>query len=203
MSVPAWLADVIAGMMLAYAVYCVGRLVAGGLLHRRVERDVDVTHLVMAVAMAGMLIAALDPFDAVVWEVAFGVSTAWFGWRTVRALRRPATMDWHLPAHLMASGAMLYMFLAVRSSTAGAAMPGMAMGAAGGGPRTVRFPEIAVLLALYLMADAVRTLDRVTLLNQSTPLAGSGTRPLLAPRSAACCQATMGVAMGYVLITML
>ena len=43
--------------------------------------DIDVAHLLMAIAMAGMLAASLQTLPNGAWEVIFGVLTAWFAYR--------------------------------------------------------------------------------------------------------------------------
>jgi hypothetical protein len=190
----------------------------------------------------------------------FGAAMVWFGWRTIRSYRdgqagsRAATHPGqhaathpgqhaathpgqhaaaHPGQHLLASGAMLYMFLAAPSVTAGGlAAGGTAMAAAG-----ARIPTFALLLAVALRGYVSWTPDRRTSL---TPAAGtvaaggqapvpaavtvaaSGQAPAPAAvtvaaggrapvpsaqamslRLAAGCEIVMGVAMGYMLITML
>ena len=55
MTGPSWLADGFAGLMLLTAVYCAGRLAAARIQRRPTERDVDLVHALMGVAMAGLL----------------------------------------------------------------------------------------------------------------------------------------------------
>ena len=115
MSGPAWLADAFAAIMIATAAYCLSRLVAAGRLGRPTERDVDATHVLMGVAMAGMLVPELNSLPRVGWVVIFSLSAAWFGGQILIAWRgaHPGQPDprHHLP-HLLASAAMLYMLLA-------------------------------------------------------------------------------------------
>jgi hypothetical protein len=58
---PAWLAAIFAAASLAVAVYCAGRLVVARGWHRLTELDTDGAHVVMGVAMAGMLVSGLRP----------------------------------------------------------------------------------------------------------------------------------------------
>ncbi len=143
MAGPSWLAGLLAAVMIATAAYCVSRLVAAWRWRRPAEGDVDAAHVLMGVAMAGMLVPRLDPFGDAGWEVVFGVAAAWFGGRATRqylgqrAGRRRAghhVHQVHYLHHLLASGAMLYM-LACAAGVAGAtpgapaadpSMPGMA-----------------------------------------------------------------------------
>src|ERR1700722_19471312 len=85
MSGPPWLAGILAALMIAPAAYCASRLVIARARRRADERDVDLVHTVMGVAMAGMLVSWLNPLPDVVWAVMFGAGTGWFGWRAWRS----------------------------------------------------------------------------------------------------------------------
>jgi hypothetical protein len=80
---------------------------------------------------------------------------------------------------------MLYMFLAVPKAPMATAMSG------------TRSPVPALLLAVFMLAYAARTADRLT-----AP-ADPPARSLLAPRCAALCKIAMGLTMGYTLVLML
>ena len=56
---PAWLTAIFAAASLAVAIYCAGRLVVARRAHRPTELDTDGAHVIMGVAMAGMLISGL------------------------------------------------------------------------------------------------------------------------------------------------
>ena len=56
---PAWLTDIFAGVMITVAAYCAGRLVVARWWRRPTDVDSDGMHVVMGVAMAGMLVAGL------------------------------------------------------------------------------------------------------------------------------------------------
>lgn len=169
---PSWLTDSVAAIMLVTAVYCAGRLVVARLRSSRVEHDSDVAHLLMGVAMAGMLLPHLDPLGDTVWEAVFAAAALWFaarlflGWRASDTARRVAG---HHVLHLVLSVAMLYMYLAQPSgkgdSTAGSGMAGMS----GMTDSGVRYPTAALGLALLLCAFAVVVIDR------TPPLTVSGT----------------------------
>jgi hypothetical protein len=172
MSVPAGLLDVFAAVMLLVAAVSATRLVIAGRAGRLgrpadPDADIDVSHLLMGVAMAGTLVAALTTLPAAAWEAVFALLTAWFAYRVLREYRggrglRALVSEHHAP-HLLHSAAMLYMFLALRStspssraisgSTSSAAMSGM--GSAG-----LRLPTLALLFAFLLVAYVVADLDR-------------------------------------------
>ncbi len=178
---PSWLAGTFAVIMLVMSAYCTSRLLAARWWHRHTERDVDAVHVLMGVAMAGMLVPRLNPLWDGGWEAVFAIWTAWFGGQMIRAGRhrggnglRPAH---HLP-HLLSSGAMLYMLLAVTSGVAtGAAQVRPMAGATGAAGR---LPALALVLALAILGHVIWTTDRLTSL---APVAGTGPRAL--PRAQA------------------
>jgi hypothetical protein len=163
MTGPSWLADFLAVVMIATAAYCFSRLVAAWRWQRRTDYDVDGVHILMGVAMAGMLVPRLNPFWDGGWEVIFAAAAAWFGWQTLRGYRselavgrRWATL--HLQ-HVVACGAMLYMFLAVAPAKAASSGSGMVMGSPGS---ATRFPTLALLLTLALVCFVIWNADRFT-----------------------------------------
>ena len=59
MAAPTWLTAVFAALMLTVAIYCAGRLTAAGRWRRPTELDTDAGHVLMGLAMVGMLVARL------------------------------------------------------------------------------------------------------------------------------------------------
>jgi hypothetical protein len=122
---PAWILDALAGVMLAVAGVSAVRL-AGARPWRRgtAVTDTDVGHLLMAIAMAGTLAAGLRTLPGAAWVAIFAVLTSWFGYRVAREARAGgvrALAGRHCTPHLVHSGAMIYMFLALpRLAAAGA-----------------------------------------------------------------------------------
>jgi len=159
---PAWILDALAGVMLAVAGVSAVRL-AGARPWRRgaVVADTDIGHLLMAIAMAGMLAAGLRTLPTAAWVTVFSVLTGWFGYRVAREARASgvrALTGRHCTPHLVHSGAMIYMFLALPPlAAAGAGMAGM--DAAGPG---LRQPSLALVFALILAAAAVWDLDQLS-----------------------------------------
>jgi hypothetical protein len=177
---PGWLGDGFAVVMILTAVYCAGRLALSRWRRRPTETDVDAVHVIMGVSMAGMLVPGLRVLPNGVWAVVFTGWAAWFGgrmllnWAVSRdglvAGARPGA--WQHGQHLLASLAMLYMLLAMRTapaSPAGAAGP---MGVSGSGAG--RFPTLALLLTLGLLAYAIWTTDRLGSMATVAALAGDG-----------------------------
>jgi hypothetical protein len=168
MTVPAWLLDIFAAIMLAVAAVSALRLAAARPWQRGgpgADADIDLAHLLMGIAMAGMLTASLTTLPDGAWEAVFAVTTAWFAWRVARDVRgrgASALAGGHHAPHLVHSAAMLYMFGAVAAPMGTVAEPAMAgMGGAAGGMSTLRFPTIALVFALLLAGYAVWDLDQV------------------------------------------
>ena len=210
---PAWLTAIFAAASLAVAIYCAGRLVVARRWHRPTELDTDTAHVVMGVAMAGMLVSGLRTLPSAIWEVVFAAGAAWFGYRMLQARRGARPSPWrssHPLPHLVECAAMAFMFLILPAS---AAARGMTMTAT-----ESRFSFLTLPLALFLFGYVVWLGDRVTLhapalaiaapTGDTRPPIGSGsgfaaTQSYLAPRCAAICKITMGITMGYMLILML
>ena len=218
---PAWLTGIFATASLAVAVYCAGRLIAARRWRRPTELDTDGAHVVMGVAMAGMLVSGLRTLPSTIWEAVFAAGAAWFGYRMLRARRGARPSPWrtsHPLPHLVECGAMAFMFLILP-----AAAP--AEGTASGMSMTMtatesRFSFLTLPLAVFLFGYVVWLGDRVALhvpalaaaTGDARPATGPGsssgsgsaaTRYYLAPRCAVICKITMGITMGYMLILML
>ena len=217
---PAWLTAIFAAASLAVAVYCAGRLVVARRGHRPTELDTDGAHVIMGVAMAGMLVSGLRTLPSTIWEVIFAAAAVWFGYRMLQARRGAQSSPWrssHPLPHLVECAAMVFMFL-ILPAAAGAATSSVSMTMTA---TESRFSFLTLPLAVYLFGYVVWLGDRVTLHAPALTLAtapasagprpgyGSGSpspepaRPYLAPRCAAICKITMGITMGYMLILML
>ena len=170
MSVPAWLLDAFAAVMLLVAAVSATRLTIaaragrlGGLADP--DADIDVSHLLMGIAMAGTLVAALTALPSTAWEVVFALLTVWFAARVVREYRgghglRALVSEHHAP-HLLHSAAMLYMFLALRPPARTGAADSASPAMSGMNPAGLRLPTLALLFAFLLVAYVVADLDRV------------------------------------------
>jgi hypothetical protein len=162
---PAWLLDILAAVMLVVAAVSAARLVAarrwpGG--SGAAPAYVDIAHLLMAIAMAGMLVASLQTLPDGAWEVIFGLMTAFFACRVARDARVSglrALAGGHCAPHLIHAASMLYMFLALTGPVAGGpgGMAGMA-GPAG----TLAFPALAFVFTLLLISYNVWDLDQLS-----------------------------------------
>jgi hypothetical protein len=193
---PSWLVGLLAAVMIATAVYCASRLAAAWRRRRPTGYDVDVAHVLMGAAMAGMLVprapGALSASPA-------GERCDAVHLRLRRRVGRGRARGAHgRPVH------------------AGRAMGGGILAGRAG------FPSLTLGLALALFASMIWAVDRV--LASPTPVAvasagnpatpewgpaAPGRNPAtspglpMSPRLAACCEIVMGVTMSYMLITML
>ena len=181
MAGPSWLAAALAAVMIATAVYCAGRLAAARLLRRFTEVEADSVHVVMGVAMAGMLLPGLSPLPATAWEAVFAAAAVWFAYRAVRSrLRRNAAASrWrcsHPVPHLVESVAMIYMLAVLPGAWPGwsgqaMTMPGMGGGQVGAGGS---LSALAVILALFMIGYVLWTTDQLTALVRARTVAASG-----------------------------
>jgi hypothetical protein len=178
MGAPAWLTGSFTALMLTVATYCAGRLAVTRRWQRPTEFDTDAGHVLMGVAMAGLLVARLRILPAATWEAVFAAGTAWFAWQLVKSRRRTAAASWqclHPAPHLVECVAMLYMFFAATPLTARSAAVGMA------GLAPSRFSVLALLMALFMVGYVVRVADRIPL---RTPAPAATPAPAPAPAPA-------------------
>jgi Domain of unknown function (DUF5134) len=164
MSTPAWILGIFAAVMLLVAEVSAGQLAIARAWTRRggTNADIAVSHLLMGIAMTGILVPGLSTLPNTVWAVVFALMTAWFAWclrRESRGRGAAAVVGGHYAPHLVHNAAMLYIFAALAgpsvSGTGGmSGMSGMA-GASSGG-----LPVLALIFALLLIAFTIHDLDR-------------------------------------------
>ena len=234
MSTPAWILGIFAAVMLLVAEVSAGQLVLARAWTRRggTNTDIAVSHLLIGIAMTGILVPGLSTLPNAVWEVVFAVMTAWFAWclrRESRGRGAAAVAGGHYAPHLVHSAAMLYIFAALAgpslagsgisvSGTGGmSGMSGMAGGSSGG------MPALALIFALLLIAFTIHDLDRPAGVDgyfyvvgrRSVPagsaLAAAAAHPaaypaqrlLLSPAVVKGCQVAIGVTMAFILIVII
>ncbi|HEY2287929.1 MAG TPA: DUF5134 domain-containing protein [Streptosporangiaceae bacterium] len=215
MSGPGWLTGLLTAVMLTVAVYNVTRLVAAPRWGRAAELDADGTHVVMGVAMAGMLTPGLSFAPRPLWLTVFAAGGAWFGWQFLRTRSGQAAGRRRCPhplPHLIECAAMVFMFAlpaTVAAATAGGGMGTALTGAAAG------FSPLTLLLAVFMVGYVMWLGNNLSALTTApaggttgttttgTATTGTVTTGYLAPRCAACCKIAMGVTMGYMLIMLL
>jgi Domain of unknown function (DUF5134) len=189
MTSPAWLAGVLAAVVLVVAAFSAARLIAARGRRRRGEVDADGMHVVMGVAMAGMFVPRLATLPDAVWGAAFGVGAVWFAgraWRD-RGGRDPLAGRWcaYPVPHLVDCVAMVYVLWAVPVMAGGVGQPasGGAMGAAAAG---ARWPVIGLALAAGVCVYVVWLLDRLPASRAGSAAVATGpSAPPSAPRRSA------------------
>jgi len=211
MSGPSWLAGGFAALMMMVAACGAGRLAVSWVRGKDTELDADGVHVLMGVAMAGMLEPGLSPVPGTIWRAVFAVAAAWFAWRVIRVGRgRPGgSLCAHPAPHAVECAAMIYMLLPAGARSvsrgSGMAMPGMNGGTAAGNP------ALTLVLALFMLGYILWTIDRLASLSRARAAALPGSMtdgaapgtPALAPRLATGYKIAMGIGMGYMLVMML
>ena len=160
--IPSWILDIFAAVMLVVAAVSAARLVAARPWQRGTRpaalTDIDISHLLMGIAMAGMLVWSLQTLPAGAWEVVFAVMTAWFAYRVVLDIQVSgvrALAGGHCAPHLIHAGAMVYMFVAVAAP--------MAHGSGGmSGMGILELPFLALLFTLALVGYSIWDLDQLS-----------------------------------------
>ena len=156
-SKPTWLYYLFAIAMLCVAAYSAVLLLASVRQRRRAGRDVEASHVVMGVAMAGMFVAHLSFGPSTAWELVFA---AFFVWFVVQCTRSMLAFGPHLPhtaVHALMAVAMLLMYWFPMASTSSSGA--MSMGAsASSTPGGSVDPGLAFVLAFALFASAIFTL---------------------------------------------
>ena len=155
--------------MLIVAVFSAGRLAVSRAWARPTPVDVDVTHALMGVATAGMLVPALDPLGDRVWEVVFAAIAVWFLWKCQRFISKRASDGRdgdhahhvsHSLTHLVMALAMVYMYLVPTSSGNGSQTAGVAMAVATG--PAADFVGLPLLFLAVLFASGIWELDGIS-----------------------------------------
>src|SRR5450755_3466060 len=167
---PLWLGQTFAAVVVALALFSIGRLIVSRRRGRPGELDGDGVHILMGVAMTGMFVPRLAVLPIPAWEMIFAAGAAWFGWRAVQ-VRRPACRGtgylsvsgrccrYPLP-HLVDCAAMLYALWAVPVLRSEARAPGGMSGVAGAAGGT-RLPALGLVLALCICGYVVWLGDRL------------------------------------------
>ena len=143
---PAWILDIFAALMLVVAAVSAARLVAARPWQRgAVIIDTDMAHLLMAIAMAGMLAPSLTTLpNARVGShlrAADRLVRATGSSRDARANGVRALAGGHCAPHLVHSAAMLYMFAAIAAPAAGGGSGMSGMGGASAAMQTLQLPH--------------------------------------------------------------
>jgi hypothetical protein len=214
-----WLPATFAVIMIATAAYCLTRLALSWRQRRPTDRQVDAVHVLMGVAMTGMLVPRLRVLPPGGWETLFAAGAALFLWRTARTARAAGQRAGaaHRPAHdlqhVLGCGAMMYMLAAMAGAGAGRDAAAAAMSGAAGSSALALVMAVALFGCVVWNADRISTLAPVAVLavSRAGPATATGYsadtgirgKVPLSPRLAVCCEIVMGVTMGYMLIVLL
>jgi hypothetical protein len=149
--VPSWLYYLLGVLMFAVAAYDFGLLATSGATHREGGRDVEISHVAMGLAMAGMFVPAWAFGPSWLWELIFIALLAWFIARTAKSVQLFGLHVPHTAIHAVMSFAMILMYWFPSSSSSGA----MSMSMSAGGARMD--PALPFVVALILFGSAVFT----------------------------------------------
>ena len=128
---PTWVAYSFAVVMVAVSVYCIGRLLVAKRWDRRNSYDVNVSHVLMGLAMAGMLVPRWNLVPNGIWVTVFAAIALWFLRLSVRFVRQygiTGTDNGHVHhvshylIHMVMACAMLYMYGVGSSAGSGGVM---------------------------------------------------------------------------------
>lgn len=156
MGTPTWLYYLFGVLMLAVAAYCVVLLLVSLSSKRPDGRDVDISHALMGIAMAGMFVPAWAFGPNGVWELIFAILMVWFIVRSIQSVQRFGLHIPHAVIHAVMSFAMLLMYWFPLASSSGSS--GMSMGMSGSGSSAHLDPGLGYLLVLIFFGSAIFTL---------------------------------------------
>lgn len=164
---PTWLYYLFATLMLVVAGYSAAVMALTGSSQRRAGWDVELSHLLMGVAMAGMFVSGWSFGPSAMWEIIFGALLVWFVVRSGRSVLAYGTHLPHTAVHALMAFAMLlmYWFPMGTSST---------MSSSATAPRAD--PGLLLVVAFLLIAQAV-----FTLASERKGVAVYGSHLILAP----------------------
>lgn len=166
MASPSWLAYAFAVLMAVTGVYCVARLAVARRVGRRDEYDVDTCHVLMAIAMMGMLVPSWNVLPSILWQVVFAGYLAWFAVRAVTLHRargaspsaRAQRLHAHRPVlHAIMAFAMLDMYW-MGMPLSGHGSSAMTMS---GDSRTFGNPLLTLLIVVVLLGVALWDMDAI------------------------------------------
>jgi hypothetical protein len=149
---PAGLYYLFGVLMLGVAGYDLMLLATSAVDHRIVGRDVEISHVAMGTAMAGMFVPAWSFGPSVLWESIFAALLVWFLVRSVQSVQEWGLHVPHTLVHAVMSLAMLLMYWFPR----GVSSHAMSMTTSAAGARMD--PGLAFLLAFVLFGSAIFTI---------------------------------------------
>jgi Domain of unknown function (DUF5134) len=150
--VPNWLYYLFGVMMLAVAAYDFVLLATSGATQRQAGRDVEISHVAMGTAMAGMFVPAWAFGPNWLWELAFVGLLVWFVTRAFKSIELYGLHVPHTAIHAVMSFAMLLMYWFPMGSLS---RRGMSMSMAAG--NATMDPALAFVVGFVLFGSAIFT----------------------------------------------
>ncbi len=150
--VPSWLYYLFGVLMFAVAAYCFVLLITSTTARRSAGRDVEISHVAMGLAMAGMFVPAWAFGPSWLWELIFIALLVWFVVEAVQSIQHFGLHIPHTAIHAVMSFAMLLMYWFPMGSSVGA----MSMSMSAGGHRMD--PALAFVVAFVLFGSAIFTI---------------------------------------------
>ena len=154
MGTPHWLYYLFGTAMLLVAAYAVVLLVLSARDGDPGGRDIDIAHLFMGLAMAGMFVASWAFGPNWFWEAAFFALMIWFLVRSARSIQRFGVHVPHEAIHATMSFAMLLMYWYPMGASTGSMSMSMSMSSSHG----ILDPGLSFLLAFVFFGSAIFTL---------------------------------------------
>jgi hypothetical protein len=156
---PNWLYYLLGVVMLGVAAYGAALLVSSLLWRRRAGRDVEVSHVAMGLAMAGMFVPAWSFGSGSAWVIVFVALAAWFVVRSLQSIDRFGVHVPHFGIHALMSVTMLLMFWYPGAGSQGSmSMSGMSASMGSSAVGHAIDPALSLVLAFVLFASAIFTI---------------------------------------------
>jgi len=149
---PSWLYYFLGVLMWSVAAYCLWEFVWSTSIHLRAGVDVEIAHIFMGIAMAGMFVPKWAFGPSAIWEIIFLALLIWFVVRSIQSVQSYGLHVPHQTIHAVMSFAMLLMYWFPGGSTAG--VMSMSMSA-----HSARIdPGLAFVVAFILFGSAIFTI---------------------------------------------
>lgn len=149
---PSWLYYLFGVLMLAVAAYCLWEIVNSLTARLKVGLDVEISHVFMGLAMAGMFVPQWTFGPSAIWVIIFLALLVWFLVGSIQSIQRYGLHVPHHAIHAVMSFAMLLMYWF--PAAAGGGATSMSMSAHG----ARMDPGLAFLVALVLFGSAIFTI---------------------------------------------
>ena len=205
MALPHGLSATLAAVALAVAAYAAIRLAAAQTWRRRLYLDINLSHVLMGNAMAGMFLPSLNVLPARAWEGVFAAEAAWLALAAARFVRGDgmprkdhdkAHRASHYATHAVMALSMLYVFLDRGALPTGHASMAMPATLAATGSRLGGATWVSLLFVVVLLVSATCEID------SAHRSARSGALSTATGRFDAASHVAMCIAMAYMLVVM-